>query len=198
MTAGEAQTDGACSLRRQPARADARRGAAALDFKTEKDRELTMQKKDFYYEYRTSTVCIDSFNNDVPVGRIYNPYFRGYLPFKCLLQFLRQMESLIAEMHFPRPFFEMRSFDVTPRGFSPYKDAGVPHFGALTTFSITMMFCQNSSWQGNVAWLDRGKDEKFRSVLELLALMDSAMSAAAEQKAAAQGSAPKKAADQKN
>ena len=38
-----------------------------------------------------------------------------------------------------------------------------------------MIFRQNASWQGSVTWLDKGREESFRSVLELLLLMDSAI-----------------------
>ena len=48
--------------------------------------------------------------------------------------------------------------------------------GKVGTFRIRIMFRQNSSWQGNITWLDGKMEESFRSVLELLILMDSALS----------------------
>ena len=40
---------------------------------------------------------------------------------------------------------------------------------------MRILFRQNASWQGSVTWLEGGRDESFRSVLELLLLMHSAL-----------------------
>ena len=37
---------------------------------------------------------------------------------------------------------------------------------------MRIMFRQNSSWQGTVTWVDGKMEESFRSVLELIILMD--------------------------
>lgn len=36
--------------------------------------------------------------------------------------------------------------------------------------------CQNESWQGRVVWAEENKTEYFRSTLELIKLMDAALS----------------------
>ena len=46
--------------------------------------------------------------------------------------------------------------------------------GELATFYIKIRFRQNSSWQGNITWREGGKTEDFRSVFELLKIIDSA------------------------
>jgi hypothetical protein len=48
--------------------------------------------------------------------------------------------------------------------------------GKLATFSMRLLFRQNASWQGSVYWHEGKSDENFRSALELLFLMDSAIS----------------------
>lgn len=40
-----------------------------------------------------------------------------------------------------------------------------------TTFTIQILFQQNSTWQGTITWLEEGKTQKFRSELELIRLM---------------------------
>jgi hypothetical protein len=40
---------------------------------------------------------------------------------------------------------------------------------------VRVLFRQNASWQGSLTWLEEGKEESFRSVLELLLLMHSAL-----------------------
>ena len=48
--------------------------------------------------------------------------------------------------------------------------------GTDATFIVRVMYRQNASWQGEVTWVDRQKKERFRSALELVRLLDSAMS----------------------
>lgn len=44
------------------------------------------------------------------------------------------------------------------------------------TFVIRVHFHRNATWQGTVTWLDTGKVQNFRSALELITLMDGALS----------------------
>jgi hypothetical protein len=48
----------------------------------------------------------------------------------------------------------------------------------LARFFVRILFRQNASWQGTICWLDRKTEAQFRSVLELLILMDGALSEA--------------------
>ncbi|NBK92610.1 hypothetical protein D5278_11615 [bacterium 1XD21-13] len=47
--------------------------------------------------------------------------------------------------------------------------------GRDSTFIIHVKYRQNASWQGEVTWVDKQKKEYFRSALELVRLIDSAM-----------------------
>ena len=47
--------------------------------------------------------------------------------------------------------------------------------GALASFSIRLLFRQNASWQGILTWIEGGQEQYFRSVLELVLLMDNAL-----------------------
>lgn len=44
-----------------------------------------------------------------------------------------------------------------------------------TTFIIEIKSNQNNSWQGSIEWIEGKRMESFRSVLELVKLMDSAV-----------------------
>ena len=48
--------------------------------------------------------------------------------------------------------------------------------GKVATFFIRVLFRQNASWQGSVFWHEGKQEERFRSVLELLLLINSALS----------------------
>ena len=43
------------------------------------------------------------------------------------------------------------------------------------TFLVEVVDQQNASWQGSVKWINTGKKENFRSALELIRLLDSAL-----------------------
>ena len=47
--------------------------------------------------------------------------------------------------------------------------------GAVATFSMRILFRQNSSWQGSLTWIEGNQEEYFRSVLELIVLMENAL-----------------------
>ena len=123
---------------------------------------------------RTTTVCVDSYEEGVPQGRFYNPYQDQWIPFRSLTQLLKGMEQSLDEMAFPRAFNETRSF--APAAPHSPLQAGEPLAeGKLATFAVRILFRQNTSWQGSVTWLEGRTDESFRSVLELILLMDSAL-----------------------
>jgi hypothetical protein len=44
-----------------------------------------------------------------------------------------------------------------------------------STFIVQVQFSQNSSWQGTVAWTEQKKEKRFRSTLELIRLLDQAI-----------------------
>jgi len=48
--------------------------------------------------------------------------------------------------------------------------------GSKCTFEISVKFKQNATWQGQILWAERNLKQNFRSVLEMLKLMDEAIS----------------------
>ena len=49
------------------------------------------------------------------------------------------------------------------------------------TFLVEIVDQQNASWQGSINWLNRNKKENFRSALEMIRLMDSALTESSSQ-----------------
>lgn len=43
------------------------------------------------------------------------------------------------------------------------------------TFIVKIIDQQNSTWQGSITWVEEKKEQKFRSVLELIKLVDGAL-----------------------
>ncbi|MBR2802675.1 MAG: hypothetical protein IKE21_08870 [Erysipelotrichaceae bacterium] len=49
------------------------------------------------------------------------------------------------------------------------------HHGEAGTFIIRVQQKQNSSWQGRITWVDEDKTVYFRSVWEMVKLIDNAL-----------------------
>ncbi len=126
-------------------------------------------------EYRTTQVCVDDRQDGRFSGRLYNPYWEGGVPFSSVMEFLTRMEELLDQMQFPQSFTAKRAF-AGPPGQGPVSQPLDMRQGREATFYLKVLFRQNASWQGTVKWVEAGQEESFRSVLELLLLMDSAAS----------------------
>lgn len=61
------------------------------------------------YEYRSTTVCVDSYEDGVLAGRFFNPYLDTGQSFESLTQFLLQMEQTLDAMNFPQSYTVART-----------------------------------------------------------------------------------------
>lgn len=127
-------------------------------------------------QYRATQVCVDSYRDGVLVGRLYNPGVAEELTFCSMSRFLVCMEELLDQMRFPQSFAAARSFAPAPAK-GPRKTGSETDrpAGTLATFTVRVFFRQNTSWQGSVVWEETGREENFRSALELLLMMDGAL-----------------------
>ena len=128
------------------------------------------------WNQQTMLVCVDSYENGVPQGQMFLPGQTGE-QFGSLTQLLIRGQQL----------YELgggvQSY-TTPRIFAPAKPLiPVPCVGAelargsAATFEMRILFRQNASWQGELLWLEKNARQNFRSVLEMITLMDSALRA---------------------
>ncbi len=133
-----------------------------------------MVTKAYGEEYRTIHVCVDGFRGGVPSGRLFNPSLTGGKTFLSLSQFLQEVENTLDGMAFPKAYTVPRTFGPKQRsGAAPPKEEH--HCGLLATFSLRILFRQNASWQGSVTWLEGKQEQSFRSALELIFLINSAL-----------------------
>ena len=124
--------------------------------------------------YRTTTVCVDSYENSVLTGRLYNPYLESGKEFGSLMQFLQEMDRALDDMAFPQAFTAVRTFAPVPKALQTAPETE-RQTGKLATFSVRILFRQNASWQGSVTWMEGGMEQSFRSALELAFLLDNAL-----------------------
>lgn len=136
-----------------------------------------MSPKAWNCNFHTTTVCIDSYENGVPVGRFYPSCSDECQEFQSLTQFLTRMERAMDGTEYPKAFTEPRTF-VPAAAALPECTAGQVVCGRIATFAVQVLFRQNTSWQGAVIWLEGRQEKSFRSVLELVLLMDNAIGCA--------------------
>ncbi|MDO5546562.1 MAG: hypothetical protein Q4F81_12245 [Eubacteriales bacterium] len=128
------------------------------------------------WNQQTVLVCVDCYESGVPRGRLYLPGQEG-ARFDSLSQLLLRAERLLDRTGGVQSF-------TTPRIFAlakPLEDApcgaGELTRGSAGTFEMRVLFRQHASWQGELLWLEKNTRQSFRSVLELITLMDSALRA---------------------
>ena len=136
-----------------------------------------MTAKKYGNEYRSTLLCVDSYADSVLKGRYYNPSVEGGVVFGSTMELLLSMQEMLENAQFPQAFSKARTF--ADSGISAFDapDTQWAQTGNLATFHVKVLFRQNSSWQGMIRWVDGKKEESFRSVLELLILIDSALKA---------------------
>lgn len=129
-----------------------------------------MIPKPWVQENRRNLICVDSYDGGVLKGRIFDPY-QDVETFDSLSQFLIRMDQLLA----PQSYTEPRTFSsfLEPQESTPAVSA--VRKGGCATFELQVLFRQHSSWQGNLIWRETGMENSFRSVLELVILLDSAL-----------------------
>lgn len=125
-------------------------------------------------EKRKITVCVDSYENGVLKGRFYNAY-REMECFESLMQFLTGVEAVLEEQRIPQSYTMLRKFTDHIHGGEGSVTSGRIRKGMKATFELKVLFRQHTSWQGVLIWRDRKTEQSFRSVLELVLLMDSAL-----------------------
>ena len=123
---------------------------------------------------RKTTVCVDSYREGILQGRFYGP--DGSVQFfPSLSRFLVLMEEMLELSNEPQSDTIHRSFSSFL--LSPTSGDHQNHRpkGERATFELQILFRQHTSWQGVLFWKEQHREQSFRSVLELILLMDSAL-----------------------
>ena len=131
-------------------------------------------------------MCVDNRHDHQLEGRFYHAYSREGKHFDTVEQLLIWLEQFYNWIKFPYPGTNDRIFTGVETGRTEYVDSAertkimkdeelLSRHGELGTFVIRVQHRQNSSWQGRVTWLDKDKTACFRSVWELIKLVDGAM-----------------------
>lgn len=129
-------------------------------------------------------IDIDENTNGDYKGRLYNQYDAAPERFKDSVELLRKMESFFDQMNFPQSSMHIRTFQkdtrrrnylINPEDKKPIMSEVEKNKGDKGTFIVQVMYRQNATWQGQVIWAEQNKKVYFRSAMELLKLIDSAL-----------------------
>lgn len=128
----------------------------------------------------TYMLSVSDYRDKHLSGALYCPLLNKAYSFANLVQLLLLMESLMDEAGFPRRGVEQRAFQSTAATTLARSPVSKAVSGTLATFTLNVLFRQNASWQGSIIWNERKLESHFRSVLELITLLDEALCAALE------------------
>ena len=126
-------------------------------------------------------LCIDR-NEDNLSGRKYDSYHRQPDLFRSELEMLLQMEKLYDDLSFPFPGNNERHFkkkgtvNMKEKLEKVNKDEEMLEMhGDLGTFIVRVQHRQNSSWQGRITWVEEDRTVYFRTVWEMMKLIEEAL-----------------------
>lgn len=135
-------------------------------------------------------ICIDEYNGGEMQGRIYSSLRETPDEFKNVISMVKTINSIFDEGDYPQATMKCRGFAHNARPTE--EKTAVSHEsnelskfgytrsnirGKKATFRVKVMFRQNASWQGTLYWVEKNREESFRSVLELMMLVDSSFDA---------------------
>lgn len=115
-------------------------------------------------------------------------YFSHSVRFENSYQLLHTMEQMMDEIDFPQSSMRLRKWNIKkkkegvilPKRQVKHKTvASVQNPSSIEdvnpTFVVRVQFRQNATWQGSIHWVEAQKTANFRSMLEMIRLMDDAV-----------------------
>ena len=145
-------------------------------------------------------LCIDRYTGYDLEGEFYHGYSTEPVRFSNAGELLVRLENLFDLLNFPYAATNIRDFDSANKTNAP-KTAERPYnlnwkkeervrvmsdkdilskHGDEGTFIVRVQQRQNSSWQGRITWVDEDKTVYFRSVWEMMKLIDAALASKEE------------------
>ena len=129
-------------------------------------------------------VCVDGVENGDIYGRYFHRYKKEETFFPDSATLVIEMERFYDAIGYPQAATKTRKFMERKGGRIPAKEHMavisdgqdlIQLRGNLATFLVGVTSRQNASWQGQVTWADKNITKNFRSTLEMIKLMDGAI-----------------------
>lgn len=128
-------------------------------------------------------LCVNKKTGDQLEGCFYHSYSPEPVHFYNADGLIFEMEKFYDSINFPHPATHIRSFaDSTRSSHRTEKREKImkdqellSKHGDMGSFIIRVQQRQNSSMQGRLTWIEKNKTVYFRSVWEMIRLIDSAV-----------------------
>lgn len=126
-------------------------------------------------------ICVDESVNGEMKGRIYHCYDEKPWEFINVLKLIEEMEDFYDRIAFPQASTQIRAFANAGRKHRETLKKTVTsqevaaNRGKVGTFLICVKYRQNSTWQGEVEWIEGRNTQQFISVLEFLKILSNAL-----------------------
>ena len=127
-------------------------------------------------------ICIDKADTEEIEGRFYHCYGNEPVSFVSIVEFLTKAEKFFDLISFPQASTRTRNFDSKIRNDKIYNNHRpkkvveqteiIQRRGEKATFVVWVKFRQNSTWQGEMFWMEEGEKKIFGNVLELTSEID--------------------------
>ncbi|WP_242984565.1 hypothetical protein [Clostridium sp. chh4-2] len=108
-------------------------------------------------------ITVDEYDSHCLEGNIHQISSEKRFCFSSTIQLMEHMERMLAPD-------QESSKVVNNQALGVYRGKG-----KMATFVIRILFQQNATWQGRICWKDSSQIMNFRSFLELIKLIDSAL-----------------------
>ena len=148
-----------------------------------------MRKSQWYIGAPNGVVlCVNRNDSGELSGEFYHSYSETPVPFRGVGQMTLRMEQLYDWLRFPYPGCSNRSFGEEKkltrmkheRKRIMADDKLLAKHGDIGTFIVRVQHRQNSSWQGRITWMEEDRTIQFRSVWEMIKLIESAVDTVSE------------------
>lgn len=126
-------------------------------------------------------ICIDDIRNEVISGRLFHCYTKEAWEFGTMVQLIEMMEKFFDSINYPQASTETRTLagcsETTEMELEKVQSQEkiIEYRGKKGTFFVHVQYRQNSSWQGQIEWAEKGVLKHFNSELDLIKLMISAI-----------------------
>ncbi len=134
-------------------------------------------------------VCVDQRDIWGFNGRVYHQKLKKPKAFCDIAGMVLKMEDVFSVAKYPKASTEDRKFESSKKAAmkmdqheketeqaaqqAETEERDVK--GSKATFIVKVQYRQNATWQGQVIWTEKNQTKQFRSALELIKLIDSAV-----------------------
>ena len=134
-------------------------------------------------------LCIDQAQKGQLQGSFYHAYTKEAEDFSTIEEAIFGLERFYDSLNFPHPTTDNRTFIKEERHTKFRQERTrimkdeelLNRHGDLGTFIVRVQHRQNSSWQGRITWMDQNKTVYFRSIWEMIKLVEEALNMVSEQ-----------------